>query len=50
MEKKIERLTLSHDQTGLELGQSLVGCSLNLCSIFISAYLVGRTNIGLKVL
>jgi hypothetical protein len=34
----------------LKLGQSLVGHSLNLCSIFILAPLVGRKIWGLKVL
>jgi hypothetical protein len=34
----------------LKLGQSLVGHSLNLCSILISVLLVGRTNLGMKVL
>ncbi|KRY63611.1 hypothetical protein T4D_14450 [Trichinella pseudospiralis] len=33
---------------GLKLGQSLVGHSLSLCSIFVPAHLVGRTNFGLK--
>lgn len=32
----------------LKLGQSLVDCSLSLCSIFIPVYLVHRTNFRLK--
>jgi hypothetical protein len=35
---------------GLQVEQSLVGCSLSLCSVFIPAHLVGKINIGLKVL
>jgi hypothetical protein len=31
------------------LGQSLVGHSLNLCSIFILVHLVGKTNFGSKI-
>jgi hypothetical protein len=42
-------LALSHEM-GLEVGQSLVGHSLNLCSIFIPVHLVGRTNFGLQIL
>ena len=34
----------------LKMNQSLVGSSLNLCSIFYLVYFVGRTNLGLKVL
>lgn len=41
--------SLSHVMV-LKLGHSLIGHSLNLCSIFIPAYLVGSTNFGLKVL
>ena len=32
----------------LKLGLALVGHSLNLCSIFVPALLVGRTNFGQK--
>jgi hypothetical protein len=35
---------------GLKLGQLLVGHSLSLCSIPVSAFLVDRINFGLKVL
>ena len=35
---------------GFKLGQSLVVHPLNLCSIFVPALLVGRTDFGLKVL
>ena len=34
----------------VKLGLLLVGHSLSLCSIFVSAFLVDRTNFGLKVL
>jgi hypothetical protein len=34
----------------LKLGQSFVGYSLNLCSIFIPENLVGRTNFESTVL
>ena len=33
---------------GLKLDQTLVGHSLNLCSIFIPVHLVGRINFGLR--
>jgi hypothetical protein len=34
----------------LKLGQLLVGYSLSICSIFVPAFLVDRTNFGSKVL
>ena len=34
---------------GSKVGQSLLGYSLSLCSIFIPAYLVGRTRFEFKV-
>jgi hypothetical protein len=34
---------------GLKLGQSLIGHSVSLCSIFVHE-LIGRTNFGSKVL
>jgi hypothetical protein len=45
----VSGLALSHGIC-LKLGQSLVGHSLNLCFIFITACLVGRTNFWVKVL
>ena len=42
-------LVLGHG-IGLNLGQSLVGHSLYLYSIFISAHFVGRTHFGSKAL
>ena len=44
-----DSLALS-SEVGLELGQSLIGYSLNLCSIFTLVPLVGMTKFGLKVL
>lgn len=41
--------SLSHGM-GLKISWSFVGQSLSLCSIFIPAHLVGRTNLLLKVL
>ena len=35
---------------GFQVGQSLVDCSLNLCSIFITTHPVGMMNLELKVL
>ena len=35
---------------GLKLDQLLIGWSLSLCSLLVPAFLVGRTNFGLKVL
>lgn len=35
---------------GLKLEQSLIGCFLTLCSIFISVYLVGKTNFEVNIL
>lgn len=40
---------LSH-RVGLKLDQSLVGITLNLCSILICALLIRRTNFGSKIL
>ena len=37
-------------EMGLKLDQLLVGHSFSLCSIFVPAFLVDRTNFGLKVL
>ena len=37
-------------EIGLNLGQSLVGCSLCLCSIFIPEHLVGKTHFMFTVL
>lgn len=44
-----QRLTLSHGMN-LKLDQSFVGRSLNLFSVFIPEHLIGKTNLGSKVL
>jgi hypothetical protein len=47
-EKKIVSEVGCLHEVGLKLGQSLVGHSLDLCSIFIPALLVARTNFWLE--
>jgi hypothetical protein len=44
----VSGVTLSSG-VGLKLGQSLVGHSPSLCSIFIQVHIIGRANIELKV-